>query len=198
MRLIYLGPTDTYSNIPNKPDSPDALFEGTNYVKWVEICEPSTQDILAMVTFKPDNVACMTATNTNDNSKYWVVRNFDENGETTQIKVGSNAANEWYLNVTIYKAKDESPYMTGYIPKPDNGVVSPEGEVLSDPYSDPELKIAGFKELKFKCSHGDGKEIRDAMEKAGYKPGEPQYGDGIYSFKTEANLIGRAKMERQC
>ena len=186
----------TYSNIPNKPDSPDAIVqEGPYYLSRVEIGEPSTEELLASVEFANDNVSCLTYTNPNDHAKYWVERNINEKGETTEVKVASTAANSWYLRITFNAASDNMPALNVFLPKPDNGVHSPDGEIISDPYADPERPIAGFKELKFKVRYEDGSEIREAVEQAGYKTSLPQYENGIYFFRTDPELTGRAKIE---
>lgn len=186
----------TFSNIPNKPSSPDAnTAEGSYYLCRVEIGEPSTQELLASVEFADDNVSCLTYTNPNDHSKYWIERNFNENGETTAVKVGSTAANSWYLNLYYFTKSDGMPALNATIPKPDSGVQSPDGEAISDPYADPERPIAGYKELRFKGSYEDGNKIREAVEQAGYKTSLPQYENGIYFFRTDPEMTGRAKIE---
>ena len=186
----------TYSNIPNKPDSPDVIVqEGPYYLSRVEIGEPSTEELLASVEFANDNVSCLTYTNPNDHAKYWVERNINEKGETTAVKVASTAANSWYLRITFNATFDNIPALYGFLPRSDSGVHSPDGETISDPYADPERPIAGFKELRFKVSYEDGNEIREAVEQAGYKTSLPQYENGIYFFRTDSELTGRAKIE---
>lgn len=190
---VYLT---TYSNIPNKPDSPNAIVpEGPYYLSCVEIGEPSTEELLASVEFANDNVRCLTYTNPNDHAKYWVERVVNEKGETTGIKVASTAANNWYLRVTLNTASDNMPSIHGFLPKSDSGVRSPDGKTLSDPYADPEHPIAGYKELKFKGSYEDGHKIRETVEQAGYKTSLPQYENGLYFFRTDPDLTGRAKIE---
>lgn len=186
----------TYSNIPNKPDSPDAIVpEGPYYLSRVEIGEPSTEELLASVEFANDNVRCLTYTNPNNHAKYWVERNINEKGETTAVKVASTAANNWYLRITCNTASDNMPAINVFLPRSDSGVHSPSGETISDPYADPERPIAGYKELRFKGSHEDGNKIREAVEQAGYKISLPQYVNGIYFFRTDPEMTGRAKIE---
>jgi hypothetical protein len=186
----------TFSNIPGKPTAPDAIVaEGPYYLCRVEIGEPSTHELLAGVEFENDNVSCFTYTNPNDNAQYWIERSFDKNGETTSVRVGSTAANVWYINVWYSTKSNGMPAMNGTVPKPENGVLSPKGEALSDPYSDPELPIAGFKELKFRTSQKDGYELRGSFDQAGYNTSDGIFEKGIYSFKITPKLTGRAKIE---
>lgn len=186
----------TYSNIPNKPDSPTAIVqEGPYYLHRVEIGEPSTAELLASVEFANDNVHCLTYTNPNDHAQYWVERIVNEKGETTAIKVASTAANNWYLRISINAVSDQMPAMNGFLPRPDNGVRSPDGETLSDPYADPKRPIAGFKELNFKGSYEDGNKIRSSLEEAGYEPAFRSYSNGVYTVATLKELVSRAKIE---
>lgn len=186
----------TYSSIPNKADSTDAVnAEGPYYLCRVEIGEPSTEELLAQVEFSNDSVSCLSSTNPNDNSKYWVKRDLNEKGETNSIKVASTAANNFYLRLTFNSSSNNLPALNIFIPSSDNGVHSPDGSVISDPYEDPELPIAGFKELKFKGSYEDGTEIKDSVQQAGYETSLPVYENGVYSFRTSKELICRAKIE---
>lgn len=186
----------TYSNIPSKPDSSDEIVaEGPYYLNCVEIGEPSTEELLANVEFTNDNVNCLTYTNPNDHSQYWVERSLNEKGETTVLKVASTAANNFYLRLLYNSAVNHMPALNVYLPRSDSGVHSPDGEVISDPYSDSEKPVAGYKELRFKGSYEDGSEIKEAVEQAGYETSSTLYENGIYSFRTSKELIGRAKIE---
>lgn len=184
-----------YTNIPDKPDSSDGITaEGLYYVQRIEIGEPSTEELIAFVEF-PGNENLATYTNPNDHSKYWVERIIGEGGKTTGIKLASTAANNFYINLNLYTVAGKTPALNIHSLKSDDGVHSPDGSVLSDPYKDPEIPIAGFKELKFSTSYEQGNKIRQSVEQAGYPTWSVRFENGEYRFDTMKELEGRAKIE---
>lgn len=185
----------TYSNIPDAPDLPGGLsIEGPYIVRRVEIGEPSTGELLASAEF-PENVDSVTDTNPNDNSKYWVERIQDAKGTTTAIKLYSTAANNFYLNLSVYSVSAKIPMFSANSLMSDDGVHSPDGAVLSDPYKDPEIPIAGYKELSFRGSFKQGTKIKEFVEQAGYQTWSVRYQNGEFIFDTMKELTGRAKIE---
>lgn len=185
----------TYSGIPDKLSSPDEIaVEGPLYVARVEIGEMSTSELLASVEFEQGET-CATYSNPNDGSQYWVERIQSAEGQTTGLKLGSTAANDFYLNLMLNSVSDNSPALSVNCLRSDSGVHSPDGSVLSDPYEDPENPIAGFKELKFYASFKQGGEIKESVENAGYSTRFLSYDEGIYSLSAMRELEGRAKIE---
>jgi hypothetical protein len=66
---------------------------------------------------------------------------------------------------------------------------------LPDPYKDPGIPIAGYKELRFSSSYEQGNKIKESVEQAGYPTWSIRFENGEYRFDTMKELEGRAKIE---
>lgn len=187
-----------YSNFPKDTTYMvgSATVGGKLFVGYLDIGEPSTGELLEDLEF-PTGINCVTTTSPKEKVQYWAERTQDEEGRTTSIKLASTAANIFYLNLKIFQKTDTFlPLLNIYTLKPDGEVVhAPDGAVLSDPYSDATLPIAGVKQLNFLTDYNNGLNIRSYVETAGYTAFNGQYKDGVYSFSTSKELDGRAKIE---
>ncbi len=185
----------TYSNIPDTTYTIGSVtIGGPLFVGQVSIGEPSTHELLADLGFS-STAACVTGNNPNDNSQYWVERTQDASGKTTKLKVGSNAANKFYLNLILY-SQDGLPVLNAYGLKSDDGVHAPDGSILDDPYSDPDKPIAGEKELHFTADLKLGRSAQSLFEARGFEISHISFENGTYSFSTRNKLEGRAKWEK--
>lgn len=184
----------TYSNIPGPPASLKELsVNGPVYISRVSIGELSTGEELATVNFSKAETRG-AASNQRDNSKYWVEKIQNAAGETVSVKVSSNAANDFAVTLYFNLAETDLPaYFHGL--KSDDGVHRSDGSVISEPYHDPELPIAGSKELNFSGSYEDGSKIKNSLEEAGYETYSMRYSNGVYTFSTLKELVSRAKIE---
>lgn len=162
-------------------------------VNRLAVGELSTEELVAELTL-PSGVNCATYTNPNDHAQYWAERIQTPEGQTTAIKLASTAANDFYLNLDLYNTEEIPSYSANCL-KSDSGVHSPEGEIISDPYKDPELPIAGFKELVFRGARKRGIKIRDTLEEAGYRPSTGKYGNGEFTIDVLKELDSRALIE---
>ncbi len=185
----------TYSNIPDTTYTVGSVtIGGPLFVGQVSIGEPSTHELLADLGFS-STATCVTGNNPNDNSQYWVERTQNANGKTTKLKVGSNAANKFYLNLILY-SQDGLPVLYANGLKSDDGVHAPDGSVLDDPYSDPDRPIAGEKELHFTGDRKLGRSAQSLFEAQGFEISHISFENGTYSFNTRNKLEGRAKWEK--
>lgn len=184
----------TYSNIPGPPDSVTALsVKGPFYVHRVSITEKSTSEILATVEFSKGETLA-SATDERYNSIYWIETIQNADGQTTSVKVSSNVANDFVATLYFKTVKDDI-HSYWVQRKSDDGVHSSDGAVISDPYQDSELPIAGVKEFNLKGSHKDGGEIKSSLEEAGYEAEFKQYVDGTYTVAAYKESESRAKIE---
>ncbi len=189
----------TFANIPDSAYEIGGVTFGTGcYLKSASICEPSTGQILADILDFPDNVDCMTCKSRSDGVQYWLERTQDSNGKTVSIKVACTGANIPYLNLTMFGRKTNTPELHIWGLKADGGVVhTPEGAVLSDPYSDPTLRFGGFKEFHFQAEKIEkGFEAKTIVEEAGYVCELIGYKNRIFVFDVAETSVGRAKIEK--
>ncbi|MDD2426161.1 MAG: hypothetical protein PHP30_01160 [Bacteroidales bacterium] len=189
-----------FSGIPDSAYTLGGLTFGVGcYVKHASICEPGTGQILADMRDFPDSVDCMTYKDPSDGVQYWLGRTQDSKGKTTSIKVACTGANIPYLNLTMFGHKPDLPYpeLELYNVRPDGNVVhTPEGAVLSDPYSDPALKFGGFKRFCLLTKkYKQGVELEKKVKEAGYDCWPVGFKDGVYMFDVQSTDIGRAKIE---
>ncbi|MGE4276966.1 MAG: hypothetical protein AB7E30_07305 [Lawsonibacter sp.] len=183
----------TYSNFQNPPDSLNELgVKGPFYINEVAIGEESVGVELARVYFTKDQTSAY-GTNKRDHSKYWVEVIKDAEGTPVSVKVSSNAANDFTITVNFHIVETDMPAYFQML-RSDDGVHSPDGAVIPDPYEDPENPIAGDKELNFKCTYEDGNEIKNKLEEAGFETYSMRYVDGTYTVSTLKELEGRAKI----
>jgi len=184
----------TYSNILGPPDSLIKLGgKGPYYINKVSITEASVEEELAMVFFSKDETSANDI-NEIDNSKYWFEITKNEEGTPVSVKVSSNAANDFVVTLYFNFIENDSPAYFHMI-RSDDGVHSPDGAVIHDPYQDPELPIAGVKELNFKCGHEDSEKINNFLEEAGFDKYGSSYQNGIHTYSTRKELVSRAKIE---
>lgn len=189
----------TFTNIPDSAYEIAGMTFGVGcYLNSASICEPSTGQILADMREFPDSVDCMTCKSSHDGVQYWLERTQDSNGKTASIKVASTGANIPYLNLTMFGRKLNYPELHIWGLKADGGVVhTPEGAVLSDPYSDPSLRFGGVKELHFKAEKIEkGFAAQRIVEEAGYQVSSLAYGNEIFRLDVGKTSIGRAKIEK--
>ena len=183
-----------YSNIPGPPESLIKLGgKGPYYINRVSITEESVEEELAVVFFSKDETF-VSDINEEDNSKYWFEITKNEEGMPVSVKVSSNAANDFVVTLYFHFIENDLPAYFHML-RSDDGVHSPDGSVIHDPYQDPELPIAGVKELNFKCGYEENEKINNFLEEAGFYKYETRYQDGIYTYSTRKELISRAKIE---
>jgi hypothetical protein len=169
---------------------------GKLFISSLEVGEMSTTELIESLEF-PLGINCVTKTHPIDKAQYWAERTQDSEGRTTSIKLASTAANIFYLNIVL-SSPTNGKVLDLYGVKPDGNIVNaPNGEVLSDPYSDPARPIAGAKQLNFFTSFAEGKKIEDHVKGYGYPTYFYRFENGVYSFNilTTKELIGRAKIE---
>ena len=185
----------TYSSIPEPPESYTSLA-GTSplHVAMIAMLEESTGEELAVAHFSKDSTFS-TAANPNDTSNYRIELIKNADGKLVQIKLMSNAANNFVIRVHFNESKDNTAAFTGYIYS-DDGVHAADGSVIPDPYADPELPIAGGKEMNFKGSYKEGGKFKDALEEAGYTTYSMRYSKSIYTVHFCEKLDSRAKAEQ--
>jgi len=183
----------TWSSIPQQTDD-GKTPAGALHVERLEIGERSTGELVAGVSF-PEGVNTASVVSAKDGAQYWVERVQDADGRTVSVKLSSTAANEFYLNLDLYSAAGGTPAMTINNLSSDAGVQGPDGATIPDPYEDPDLPIAGFKQLKFRGTHREGAEIMQKVADAGFETFSSRYGDGVYEFGTYRELDARAWIE---
>ncbi len=184
----------TYSNLPGPPESLKELnVEGPFYINSVSIVEVSTKEELAVVNFSEDETSA-SDTNERDHSKYWAEIIQNEKGKPVSVKLSSNAANDFVVTIYFNMVEQDLPAYHAQL-KSDDGVHSSDGSVIPNPYEDPELPIAGVKQLNFKESREEGNKIRNSLEAAGYETFSMLYGNGVYTISTVEDLVSRAKIE---
>jgi hypothetical protein len=188
----------TYSNFPNDTTytAGPMTVGGKLFISSIEVGEMSTTELIESLEF-PLGINCVTKIHPIDKAQYWAERTQDSEGRTTSIKLASTAANIFYLNIVL-SSPTNGKVLDLYGVKPDGNIVNaPNGEVLSDPYSDPALPIAGAKQLNFFTSFAEGKKIEDHVKGYGYPTYFYRFENGVYSFNilTTKELIGRAKIE---
>jgi hypothetical protein len=183
----------TYSSFPGPPDDFLELGgTGPLYINQITVIEESVEQELANLEFSEGETTAHYA-NPEDHSEYWAEINLNGEGDPVSVKLSSNAANDFVITVNLSMVEGNLPAYYAQL-RSDDGVHS-GGGTIPDPYQDPDLPIAGVKELNFKGTHKEGIKIKNTLEEAGYKEYSTRYGNGYYTVSTLKELDSRAKIE---
>lgn len=184
----------SFSSFHAPPDSLKKLaVDGPFYINHVFVIEESIGVEMALVNFLNGELTG-SDTNERDHSTYRINIHQNSAGEATSIELFSNAANDFAVTVYIHQIENDLPAYS-FTMRSDDGVHGPGGAVIPDPYNDPDLPIAGDKQLNFKGSRDEGIKIQEVLDGMGYETFSSTYGDGVYAFSALQELDSRAKIE---